>query len=717
MIWNKTPVDARAVKELSRRHEIDLLTASIATRRGITGAEQLRFLLEDDVQLLHNPFRMPFMAEAVERINAAVDSGERILIFGDRDVDGITAAVLLYESLAEAGADVQWMLPEGEEAYGLSEKAIDRATAEGIGLLLTVDCGVSNAEEIAAAAKRGIDTIVIDHHNPPAALPPAFAIVNPKLERNVDRSDRENVARSDRGYPFRDLSGCAVASKVDWALRFSRSPFFGVSVCLLNARPANEALVVEAVRLTNLLETERVMETCVPGIAGFEQTRLPAFVGQDDVIVVDAAAQARLLAGAFGPKVSISLTDLAPLLGQFLPQHAGKSLLRIQQESRSARYASRPPGEIDTLAELFVALVLAREKDRLAPAMGRMDLAALGTLADLMPLVDENRIIVRSGLGLLRASQRSGLRQLFKRKDLLGKRIGATDIAWQVSPLLNSAGRMGEPGASTRLLLATTAEEAEGLVDQLLALDARRRSLGESAWNLLQGQAKESLERTGGRCVLVHDERVQKGITGIMASRLQGFYKVPAIVIAESGDAPVGSIRCNRDGVIAGFFQRHASDFLTCGGHDFAGGFSIAPGRMDSFLQTFFATTEEIALPAQGEQTIDIDAEIPLGFLSPDLQKTVDLFEPYGEGNPPLAFLTRGLRVAHCELIGRKDLSHLKLLLDAGATKWPAVYWNAAPRFPADFTVGDTVDVVYRLGRNSYGGGENLQFTILDLKK
>ena len=112
-----------------------------------------------------------------------------------------------------------------------------------------------------------------------------------------------------------------------------------------------------------------------------------------------------------------------------------------------------------------------------------------------------------------------------------------------------------------------------------------------------------------------------------------------------------------------------------------------------------------------------IDAEIPATFLSPDLQKTVDLFEPYGEGNPPLTFLTRGVRVSQCELIGRKELNHLKLLLDSGKTKWPAVYWNAASRFPGEFAVGDMVNVVYRLGRNSYAGGENLQLTILDLQK
>ena len=146
-------------------------------------------------------------------------------------------------------------------------------------------------------------------------------------------------------------------------------------------------------------------------------------------------------------------------------------------------------------------------------------------------------------------------------------------------------------------------------------------------------------------------------------------------------------------------------------------GFSIERGRLGGFVDDFYARSDEIPTPAFADgETIGIDAEIPLTFLSPDLQKTVDLLEPYGEGNAPLVFLTRGMKVAHCELIGRKDLSHLKLLLETGSNRWPAVYWNAAARFPGEFTIGDNVDVVYRLGRNSYGGGENLQLTVLDLE-
>ncbi|HYW84043.1 MAG TPA: DHH family phosphoesterase, partial [Spirochaetia bacterium] len=555
MIWNKTPVDAHAVKELARRYDVELLSAAILTRRGMTAPEPMRFVLESDPRFLHNPFLMASMGEAVERIDAAVDSGEKILIFGDRDVDGITATVLLYEALVEMEADVRWMLPEGDATYGLTEKVIDEARASGVGLLITVDCGISNVAEIRYASEKGLDTIVFDHHNPPTELPAAFAIVDPKLP----------------GYPFRDLCGCAVASKVEWALRFSRSPFFGVSVCLLNARPANDTFVIEAVRLTNLAETGRIMENIVPGLVPFEKTRLAGFIGQDDALVMDAPAHTRVLARAFG-SAPVSLSDLAPLVAEFLPALAGKSLLRIQESSRTARYRTEAPAEIDTLEELFVSLVLKREEARLAPALARLDLVTLGTLADLMPLVDENRILVRRGLELLRASERSGLRQVFKRKDLLGKRISTTDIAWQVSPLLNSAGRMGEPGIATSVFLAKTTEEAEGIVNQLFALDGQRKSVGENTWNLMLQQAKESLEKTGGRCVLVHDARIQRGITGIMASRLQGFFKTPAIVIAESDDTAVGSIRCNRERVIADFFSRHAGDFLTHCGHDFAAG-------------------------------------------------------------------------------------------------------------------------------------------------
>lgn len=699
MTWKKVDVDPAEVRELARRYGLELLPAAVLARRTRGDPAEARAILEDDPRSLHNPFLMPGMADAVERIGAAVESGERILVFGDRDVDGVTATVVLVEALKELGAEVHWTLPEGEDGYGLSAKAVEEAAAGGTGLLVTVDCGISNRAEIELANGLGMETIVVDHHNPPAELPPAFAVVDPKLP----------------GYPFRDLAGCAVASKLEWALRFSQGPFFNTPVCLLAARPANGAVAVDVVRLVNLVETGRAMELVVPGMVPVERTRIPALAADAEVLVLDAPAQAHLLGQAF-PGTSFGLEDLAPLVRQHLPALAGRSLVAIQAGSREARYLGRPPAEIDTLADLFRSLVLERERERLAPALRRADLVALGTLADLMPLTGENRILVRQGMEVLRRGERTGLRQLLLKKDLLGKRISATDVAWQVAPVLNSAGRMGAPGTATRLFLAEALQEIEGLVAELFELDSRRRALGEGAWTAVLAQARAGFDASGGRCVLVHDARIPRGITGVLASRLQGFFKCPAVVVSEAADRAVGSIRATAEGFIAGFFARFGRHFAASGGHDFAGGFSMERSVLEGFLADYAARIGEMEPPGKGEEVLAIDAEVPPAYLTPDLVKVVDLFEPYGEGNPHLLFLTRGLKIAQCELIGRRDLSHLKLLFDAGASRWPGMYWNAADRFPGDFAVGDTVDVVYRLERNTWGSSENLRLNVVDLR-
>ena len=398
-----------------------------------------------------------------------------------------------------------------------------------------MDCGVSNVAEIELAASWASRRIVIDHHNPPADLPPALAVVNPKLP----------------GYPFRDLCGCAVASKVEWALRFSRSPFFGASLCLLNARPANETVVVEAVRMVNLVETGGSPRASCRDSWPSRRRGWPRSSAGDEVLVLDAPAQARLLA-RLRRRPGAGSVGHGPARRQFLPTWRARACSRSSQAGAEASLRSPAP-EIDALADLFLDWCRARA-GAARPVFGRMDLVTLGTLADLMPLLDENRIMVRVGLESLGKSERDGLRRIFQRKDLLGRRISTADIAWQVAPVLNSAGRLGEPGKATRMFLSKTAEETEALVEELFALDTRRKSLGEATWATILPLARESFEKTGGRCVLVHDEKIPRGITGIMASRLQGVFKVPAIVIARGPDAAIGSIRSNRARVIEEFF-------------------------------------------------------------------------------------------------------------------------------------------------------------------
>ena len=240
------------------------LVASILLRRGIAEGSEAFFHLENDLRYVHNPFLFVNMEDAVDRILDAKEEGERVLIFGDRDVDGITAVTVLYEALTDLGIPTTWRIPTGDEPYGLSCEAVDAHEADGGTLIITVDCGISNIQEVAYAAEKGIDVIVIDHHTPQDTLPDAAVIINCKVP--------------DSGYPNEHLSGCATAWKVVTALRFGLLDIYKQQICLLNVRPVNDAIAVEAIHTVNLVETARITETIIPGMVPFSDTRLGRFL-------------------------------------------------------------------------------------------------------------------------------------------------------------------------------------------------------------------------------------------------------------------------------------------------------------------------------------------------------------------------------------------------------------------------------------------------------
>ncbi|MDR2952560.1 MAG: DHH family phosphoesterase, partial [Treponema sp.] len=253
MKWVKKDIDAELVKKMSVKYGCDLLTASILARRGITNGDAARFFLEDDVQYLRNPFQLDGMEDAVERVLAAKEEGEKVLVFGDGDVDGITGTALLTEYLKEMGLDVQWRIPVGNESYGLSFEAVEEFAAHDGTLIITVDCGISRFMEIKRARELSVDVIVTDHHEPQEELPEALVIIDPKMRNS--------------SYPFRDLSGCGVAYKLVSALRFAqKSELYGQQICLLNTRPVNDAWVIEIAKIRNLHVIDTLIETIVPGM-------------------------------------------------------------------------------------------------------------------------------------------------------------------------------------------------------------------------------------------------------------------------------------------------------------------------------------------------------------------------------------------------------------------------------------------------------------------
>lgn len=708
MKWNKKNVSKEVIKELHERYGCDFLTASIFSRRNITDGNDLLYFLEDDLRFQHNSFTFSEMEDAVDRIMSAKEEGEKVLIFGDRDVDGITSTTLLYDYLTEIGIDVTWRLPSGDDGYGLSIKAIDDFAAAYGTLIITVDCGISNNDEIAHANELGIDTIIVDHHNPPEILPDAAVIINPKLE--------------DSGYPFKDISGCAVAYKVVNALRFSFCEMYKQDICLLNVRPINEAYIVEGIKIRNMTVKARISESIVPGTVSIQQTRLIPFLQGQQIFVWDAPLQKKQLEKVFGTGVEFNLMDIRPQIGKAIPSVADLSLLRLREFSKIARYNNEPSSELDAFFNLFVSYTQMKLSNKAQRDRENLDLqlVTLAALADIMPLQNENRIFIRRGLASFNTGVfHDGLRELFSHLNMLGKKLSSTDLSWNVVPVLNAAGRLGKPEIAAELLLCKDNVKREQLALQIIDLNKERKQLGSDAWTIAENAAYQSLERYNKKMVMVADERINRGVTGIVASKLAQYFKVPAMVITflEDGTA-VGSIRSVRGYDVTGLLDQFADLFINYGGHNAAAGFSFTPDKLPEFTTRLERLGKLIEFPlSEADDSLEIDAELPFSYMNADLLKLVDRFEPYGEKNPPLVFMLKNTKLVSADLIGRSEKLHLKLTFDCGKNKWPAMFWNSADRLNKDFSAGEKVDVVFQISRNYFNGVESPQIIVTDIQR
>ena len=711
--WNKKNIAKEIIHELNERYFCDPLTASILARRQITKGCDILYYLEDDKRFLHNPFLFSQMEDAVDRILDASDEQEKVLVFGDRDVDGITSTTLLYEYLKDLGIDATWKVPSGDEQYGLTIKAVEDFAASYGTLIITVDCGIRNNAEIARAAELGIDVIVLDHHEPPEEVPSPAIIIDPKTE--------------DSGYPFGGISGCAVVYKLLTALRFAKTELYKQEICLLNVRPVNDAFMVECIKTQNMAEKERLTETFVPGIVKISQTRLPEFLKGQQIFTWDAPLQKKLLSKVFGNNAEFNFLDLRPEISTIMPSAASASLLRLASTSKIARYKETPSSEIDTFFNLYVTFVQIKTKDKNNALRDdhELQLVALAAIADIMPLRDENRILVRQGLASMnKGNIRPGLMELLAKANMLGKKINSYELSWSITPIINSAGRKGEPETAIRLFTSTDANERNEAADRLLELNRERRMKTDEATAIAKVIAQNNFDRFSQKLAVAYDERLDRGVTGLTAGKLANLFKTPAIVIAKLGDDKViGSIRSltASDGE-KGYDITSIFDLLSdltdlYGGHKFAAGFTLQKKDLDTFLSRLENFSQAMELPDLMHETINIDAELPENYINPDLLKLVDKLEPYGEANPQLVFMSKGLRILQADVMGKTERMHLKLTLGVGRTKWPAIFWGASERLKRDFDTGDRIDILYRISRNTFNGVETPQMIIVDARK
>jgi single-stranded-DNA-specific exonuclease len=708
MKWDKKEISPELVKEISTKYNCDLLTASILVRRGHITGESIRYFLDDDITSLRNPFALDGMEDAVERVLAAKEEGEKVLVFGDSDVDGITGTALLAGYLESIGMDVSWRIPTGDESYGLSLEAVEDFAAKDGTLIITVDCGISRFAEVKRANELFIDVIVTDHHEPQEELPEALVIINPKMKNST--------------YPFRNLSGCGVAFKLVCALRFAqKSELYNHQMCLLNTRPVNDAWVIEIAKVRNLQVIDTLIETIVPEMISIGETRLPAFLEGQHILCWDALLHKQTFKKLFGNGVEFGLMDIAPQIGKEIPQTAGQSLLRIKELSKIAKYSDKELSELDVFVNLFTSYARLKEKNDADTERENEDiqLAALGTIADIMPLLDENRIIVRRGLESLQKKPRTGLLQLLQKMDLAGRHFDTKDISWKLCPSINAARRMGNAEIAAALFFEKDLLKKEKLATELAGMNEKRKSLEEETWAMIEPFVHKSFTEYGEKLTMVFGENINKGVTGLMAQRACRFYNVPSMAISINDDICTGSIRSARGYNVHILFEQCNDLFIDSGGHQAAGGFSMMMENWDSFLERLKKAAATIEFDKESdEETIHVDAELPHDFLSPEILKLIDRFQPYGNDNEQLVFMTKNITIKDINFIGKPEAKHLKMTLDAGKFKWPALYWQSADRvINKEFGINDKVDIVFNFTRDYFKGNETPQIMIMDLKK
>lgn len=542
----------------------------ILFNRGIGTDADARAFLRAQPNFNNDPFQMIGMQSAVDRIQFALDHDEAIAIYGDYDVDGVTATALLVEALQKLGGNIRGYIPNRfDEGYGLNKDALDSLKADGVKLVITVDCGIRSPEEALHARTIGLDLIISDHHHPDGDnLPSAFAVINPKQHGD--------------SYPDKDLAGVGIAYKIVEALSSDGRPW----------------------------TTDR-------------------------------------------PSSTVNGLDLNHLL----------------------------------------------------------DLVALGTVADLAPLVGENRVLVRQGLKQLRETKRQGLFSLAGIAQIKIDKITAGNIGFMLGPRLNASGRLESALASFELLTTTDFMRAGQLAQQLDVQNRQRQSITKT----MQQQAEElamSEDREAFLLFAAH-ESFNSGVVGLAASRLTENYYRPSVVAAKGAEETRGSCRSIPEFHITDALDQCKDLLVRHGGHAAAAGFTVKNENLPELVTRLKTIAKEKLDGKDLRQTLSADMELPLADMNFGVLKHLTYLEPTGYGNPDAVFVSRGVKVRAVRAVGA-DGRHLKLTLEDG----PGLTYDAIGFRMGAMTksLPPRVDVMYNLEANEYNGRTSLQLNLKDVK-
>jgi single-stranded-DNA-specific exonuclease len=596
--WSLPPPQPGLAGQLANALRLPSLFAQCLLNRGLSDPAAITAFLQPRLKQLADPFLLPNMGAAVERLLQARQRGEHLVIFGDYDVDGVTSTVLLLEVLRPLGWKVHHYLPHRlDEGYGLTQEAVENCLAKfPASLLLAVDCGSTSVASIASLRQRGVDVIVLDHHQVCSPAPAATALVNPQLALaasvSIPPSTSTPPASADHPptscNPYNPFDSCN-----------SSPPFTELCSAGLAFKLAHALL-------------KRGRETALPGAADF---------------------------------------DLRPLL----------------------------------------------------------DLVALGTIADIVPLTGENRILVSNGLERLNATQRPGLIAL-KRVAQSPARLGTYEVGFQLAPRLNAAGRLETAEDALRLLMARNPAEALPLAQNLDARNRERQKIERGMAEEVIGAVRAKFNPQTDFVIVEGHLSWHIGVVGIVASRvLQQFYR-PAIILGGDGGEFRGSGR-SIPGLDLAAALRECSDLLLRqGGHAMAAGLSLLPANLDAFRARLNQLARNVLKPDDLQPPLRLDAEVSLADMTLECQAALDRLRPTGQGNPPVQFLARNLTQQRSPQRMGADKQHLKMWVTDGATTHEAVWWRAGNEPLPD----SRFDLAFAPQVNDYNGRRIVQLKVLD---
>ncbi len=552
-IWNVAQPDLEGRASLEREG-LHPLTAAVLSARGLASVEQAKQYLSMVDTPLEDALLMRDMDRAAARVRQALNRGEKIAVYGDYDVDGITATCLLTRFLTEQGGDVIPYIPDRlEEGYGLNRGAVSALAQKGIKLIVTVDCGITAVDEVLWAASLGVDVVITDHHECKNILPAACAVVDPH--------------RPDCDYPFKALAGVGVALKLAMAL------------------------------------------------------------------------------------------------------------------------SDQPDRVLDTYA----------------------DLAAIGTVADVMPVTGENRTIIQRGLRALEQRPRPGIAALASQSGLEGRSMNSVTIGYTLAPRINAAGRMGCAGIAVELLLTDDVVRAEELAARLCRLNKERQSVEMGIFE----QCVRRLEKQPQPdAIVLADESWHQGVVGIVASRLTEQYNCPAMMICLSEGMGKGSCR-SYGGVNLFAVLEGCQDLLEAfGGHELAAGFTVREENIPALRQRVAQLVREQRTGDGTDSVLDVDAELDdLRVLDIAGVEQLEKLEPYGAGNPRPVLSVMGAQVASRSMVGGGR--HLKLKLNKQGVNLDAIFFSASDWLPEQDSL---VDVAFCPQINEYRGQRSVQLQLVDLR-